>query len=148
MSLCHVFENHLKNLISKMMLRRKDSNLSQKSQIKGREVVFSFQMFLGQFAAILSVYEINETLDGFPAKCLVCTALPAQLIWYICETGCTFPTHLKQPEYFRPIFGEEKDVSKHFQLQALAIPCCLVLPPSRDLAEDSLTSPVLKLGLS
>lgn len=36
---------------------------------------------------------------------------------------------------------------KIFSFQALAISWCLVLP-SRDLAEDSLASPVLKLGLT
>lgn len=76
----------------------------------------------------------------------VCTALPAQFIWCICETGCTFPTHLEQPQYFRPIFGGENDVSKHFQLPSFSN---FLLPHvTTFLAEDSLASSVLKAGLS
>lgn len=67
---------------------------------------------------------MNETLDEFPPKCL--GGNPAQLILCACESGCTFPTHLGQPEYFRPIFGEENDVSKDFQLPNFSnflLPC-------------------------
>lgn len=95
---------------SKMMLRRKDSNLSKKIPDQGMDV-FSFQMYPGQFSAVLSVEldELNSWWISPKVPGVHSTASPAHLVYLWnwvhlpCPPGAAriFQTYIWWGKYFQ-----------------------------------------------